>query len=383
LKPFTITNIIGARPQFIKYAPVQSAFKRLSQELGVTISDILIHTGQHYDYEMSRVFFDELEIKEPAFHLGVGSGLHGHQTALILQKTEEVLLKERPDVVMVYGDTNTTVAGALAAAKLHIPVAHVEAGLRSFNKRMPEEVNRVMTDHLSTLLLCPSATAVANLQREGFTRIAGEGTLLNEPHVPDPGEIDASSPLVINTGDLMYDVLLQSTKIVDKRSGVLSRLQLRPKQYALMTLHRAENTDSSEAFSKIIFWINKNAASMPVVFPMHPRTRKAYESLSPRFSNGVEIIEPQGYFNLLQLLKNAALVFTDSGGMQKEAFWLQVPCVTMREETEWTETVDSGWNILMRNYSGSHLRQTGHPDVYGDGHAADRIVRQTVTLFGN
>lgn len=369
-----IANIIGARPQFVKYAPVAEALQRHG------VQDVLLHTGQHYDYAMSKVFFDQLKIREPDYHLNAGSGSHGAQTALILQKTEEVLLNERPDAVMVYGDTNSTIGGALAAAKLHIPVVHVEAGLRSFNKRMPEEINRILTDHISTLLLCPSSVGIANLRREGFVAVANEGALIPEGTFAPPGSIDADHPLVVNTGDLMYDVLLRSVEIAERESDALGRFQLAPGTYGLMTLHRAENTDDAEQFAAMISYVNGIAARTPLIFPMHPRTRKMYSSIPAKFSDAVTIVEPLSYFDLLHMLKHASLLLTDSGGMQKEAYWLRVPCVTMREETEWTETVEAGWNILYRDYEGGHPRKDDAAGVYGDGQAADRIAAVVASL---
>ncbi len=359
--PVRLLHIIGARPQFIKYYPLQQAIRQVAQDQPIV--NKVIHTGQHYDYRMSKIFFDELGILEPDYHLEVGSGSHGCQTALVIQRVEEVLINEKPNVVMVFGDTNSTLGGALAAAKLHIPVAHVEAGLRSFNKRMPEEVNRVLTDHISTYLFCPSETAVANLHREGFS---SEDALANE--IPN---IDHR--LVAQVGDVMCDILLSASIDAENKSRILDELKIEPKAYDLLTLHRAENTDDPQRLEEIIAFVNEVTVQTPVIFPMHPRMSKIYAGGHKPFADNVRIIEPLGYFDLLMVLKNASRLLTDSGGMQKEAYWLRVPCITLRDETEWVETVQSGWNILYRDYRNAHHPQE-EPQAYGDGHAADKII---------
>jgi len=312
-----IVSVVGARPQFIKCAPVSGELRRLATE-------ILVHTGQHYDDRMSGVFFAELGIPAPAYNLGVGSGLHGAQTGEMLKRIERVLVDERPDRVLVYGDTNSTLAAALAAAKLGIPVAHVEAGLRSFNRAMPEETNRVLTDHVSALLFCPTTTAVKNLAAEGIT---------------------AGVHLV---GDVMHDVLAGSLAAAEARSTVVATLGLRPGGYFLGTVHRAENTDRPERLQRIVGAFNDLAASTaPVVFPVHPRTRKLLDAGGWELAPAVRTIEPVSYLDMLMLEKHARAILTDSGGVQKEAFWLHVPCLTLRDETEWVETIDAGWNTLV------------------------------------
>ncbi len=312
-----VVSIIGARPQFIKCAPVSRELRQVAQE-------VLVHTGQHYDDSMSGVFFRELGIPDPDYHLGVGSGGHGQQTGEMLKKIEEILLKEEPELVLVYGDTNSTLAGALAAAKLHIPVAHVEAGLRSFNRRMPEEINRVMTDHLSDLLLCPTETAVENLRREGVTT----GVHL--------------------VGDVMYDALLDSVERAQQTSTILKRLGVEPRRYLLATVHRAENTDQLSKLEGIMAAFRTLAESgQKIVFPVHPRTRKQLGKLSLGSPGQLLMIDPVSYLDMVLLEAMARLIATDSGGIQKEAYWLRVPCMTLREETEWIETVDSGWNRLV------------------------------------
>jgi UDP-N-acetylglucosamine 2-epimerase len=347
-----VVTIVGARPQFIKAAPVSRALRRVSQE-------VMVHTGQHYDQEMSAIFFDELQIPEPDHNLGVGSGSHGWQTGQMLIRIEEVLLVERPDWVLVYGDTNSTLAGALAAVKLHIPLAHVEAGLRSHNRQMPEEHNRVLTDHASDLLFCPTATAVSNLAREGI----GDGVHL--------------------VGDVMYDAVLFNADLAARRSGVLDRLGLESGGYALATVHRPRNTDNLDRLRSIMVALGE--IQMPVVFPAHPRTRQRladaglHSTLS--HSQRPKVIDPVGYLDMLVLQKNAGLILTDSGGVQKEAYFFAVPCLTLREETEWVETVDAGWNLLVgadrRAIAAAALnfRPAGIPPAqFGDGHAADRVV---------
>jgi UDP-GlcNAc3NAcA epimerase len=381
-----IVSIVGARPQFVKYCPVSKAIGKFNKTSGENIRDVLIHTGQHYAYTMSKIFFDELGIREPEYHLDVGSGTNGAQTAQVLQKAEEVLMQEKPDIVLVYGDTNSTMGGALAASKLHVPIAHIEAGLRSYNKKMPEEINRVLTDHISTVLFCPTETAVRNLEKEGFSSIIDHEKLAygfsrsspqKSPFVPD-----ISRPVVLNVGDVMFDVLMTAVEIAESRAVGLEGLALDGEDYALLTIHRAENTDNPENFHEILDFVNRTSEGKPVVFPMHPRTKKIYEKLENALGENVRTIGPVGYFEILTLLKHSRLLMTDSGGMQKEAFWLQVPCITLRNDTEWTETVESGWNILFRNYPGFHSPQKVGKDHYGDGRAAEKIISAIYALTG-
>lgn len=371
-----VVNIVGARPQFVKYFPISAAIDRYNSNNTETIVDVLVHTGQHYDYAMSKVFFDELGIRMPEYHLGVGSGSHGAQTAAVISKTEEVLLAERPDAVIVYGDTNTTLGGALAAVKLHMPVVHVEAGLRSFNRSMPEEINRIVVDHTSAYLFCPCSGAVRQLKREGFNRVLGDGMLVDDAAVTalnrEPAVV-ADHPLAANTGDVMYDVLLTASALAEGRSTILQTLGIEGTEYCLLTIHRAENTDDPARFKELASFINAATAGRTVIFPMHPRTRKCYAESGAPLGNHVKIVEPLGYFDLLMALRHSSMVLTDSGGMQKEAFWLSIPCVTLRDETEWVETVESGWNVLYQNYTGAH-RTLDAGLVYGDGHAAEKIV---------
>lgn len=310
-----IVSVVGARPQFIKCAPVSRTIRKHHEE-------ILIHTGQHYDPEMSDVFFEELDIPKPDYNLGIGSGTQGEQTGKMLIEIEKVLLKEKPDIVLVYGDTNSTLAGALAASKLHIKVAHVEAGLRSFDRAMPEEINRVITDHISNILFCPTDTAVMNLKNEGIT----EG--------------------VYNVGDVMVDALQYNKKIAESKSTILQDLNLNPKDFLLATVHRASNTDNKKNLSSIVEAFSD--AEETIVFPIHPRTRKYLKeyNLWEKVLKNTKVIHPVGYLDMLKLESNARKILTDSGGVQKEAYMLGVPCITLRDNTEWVETVEEGWNIL-------------------------------------
>ncbi len=335
-------TIVGARPQFIKAAPVSRALR----EAG--IEEVLVHTGQHFDALMSDVFFDELDIPKPAYNLEVNSLGHGAMTGRMLERVEETLVAEKPDLVLIYGDTNSTVAGALAASKLHIPVAHVEAGLRSFNRRMPEEINRVVADHLSALLFCPTGTSVDNLALEGITKG------------------------VHKVGDVMFDTTLAAIKRSEERSNILETLKLKPRSYAVSTIHRAENTDEPERFNAVIAWLERAAADQPIIMPVHPRTRKLMTArgLEPK---GIRLIEPLGYLDMARLVHNSNSVFTDSGGLQKEAYFHRVPCVTLRDETEWIETVQSGWNRLWTN--SKYLSPRNEIADYGCGQSAVEIAR--------
>jgi len=348
-----IATIVGARPQFVKAAPVSRAIRRIH-------SEFLIHTGQHYDDNMSAVFFRELGIPDPEFTLGIGSGQHGAQTGAMLGAIERVLIAERPDLVLVYGDTNSTLAGALAASKLHIPVAHVEAGLRSFNRRMPEEINRVMADHLSSLLFTPSASSADQLRQEGIEKG------------------------VFVVGDVMLDVVRESISASDG-AEILRRLSLAGRRFFLATLHRAETTDHPTRLQRAIDALATLDA--PVVFPMHPRTAARIASASVAIPPNIVTLPPVGYHDMLQLTKHADAVITDSGGLQKEAYFLGTPCVTVRTETEWRETVALGWNVLCDPDEGD-LRQSltrahealgsPRPEIYGDGNASQRIVERLI-----
>ncbi len=357
-RPLKILTVVGARPQFIKAAAVSRTGAARGERV---IIEKIVHTGQHYDRSLSRVFFDELKIPSPDYNLGIGSGSHGLQTGRMLSELEEVFSKEKPDRVLVYGDTNSTLAGALAAAKLHLPLAHVEAGLRSFNRRMPEEINRLLTDHISNLLFCPTGTAVENLSREGIN--GG----------------------VHRVGDVMYDCLLFYRALSRRLSpALLSKLKLQPRSYYLATVHRAENTDDHERLLNIFTGLDRISRRGPeVILPLHPRTRKKLAELDFSAAANLRIIPPLSYLEIIALEEGARLILTDSGGIQKEAFWLKVPCVTLREETEWVETVAAGANILAggdpdRIAAAVRRQEKAKPSYrkkpYGNGHAAEKIL---------
>ena len=350
-----ILTIVGARPQFIKASVVSQALKSVCDE-------VIVHTGQHYDRNMSDVFFEELKIPKPAYNLGVGSGSHGKQTGEMLMKIEEVILSEKPDILMVYGDTNSTLAGALAASKLHLPVAHVEAGLRSYNMRMPEEQNRVLTDHISTWLFCPTQTAVDNLAKEGITKG------------------------VSVSGDVMLDSVLHFLKLAQgdpSKTAIFPQLGIEPKQYRLATLHRAETTDGGLPAIERIFDAFEQLPQK-VVLPIHPRTRAlAEEAISERGYKNILLTAPVGYLEMLLLTSNACQVMTDSGGLQKEAWFMEVPCVTLRSETEWVETLVGNWNVLSALTTEDILQKATQTVVdpaartrrpFGDGNASEKIA---------
>ena len=342
MKTHRIVTVVGARPQFIKAAALSRA---LRVEPG--LSEDLIHTGQHFDDNMSAVFFRELGIPAPRFNLNIHGGQHGQMTGRMLEAIEHVLVDVAPDLVLVYGDTNSTLAGALAAAKLHIPVAHVEAGLRSFNRRMPEEVNRVLVDHLSALLFCPSFAAVAQLGREGIT----QG--------------------VYHTGDVMFDATLHARRAALHSSDILHRLALNAGDYLLCTLHRSENTDDETRLRALIHHVRAAADGAPVIFPVHPRTRQVLARCAIA-TDGLRLVEPLGYFDMHALLAGARQVLTDSGGLQKEAYFHRVPCVTLRDDTEWGETVAAGWNRLWTQ--ADYVTPRRDIAEYGEGEAAPKMV---------
>ena len=362
MEPLKITTVVGARPQFIKAAALSRAIQTHNAGgRGPQVVERIVHTGQHYDENMSRVFFDELQIPRPAANLEVGSGSHGVQTGEMLRRLEADLLEAPADWVLIYGDTNSTLAGALAAVKLHVPVAHVEAGLRSFNRRMPEEINRVLADQVSSLLFCPTATAVENLEREGTT----DG--------------------VHQVGDVMYDSVLFNTRLAEERSDGMARLDLEPKGFYLATVHRAENTDDPGRLAGILEALGR--MDRPVVLPLHPRTRKTLGARLQEVGGPVRAIDPVPYLDMLMLERNARLILTDSGGVQKEAYWFGVPCVTLRDETEWVELVQAGCNRLAGARADAILAAVGAfeadgaslpadrpADLYGDGHSAEKIV---------
>lgn len=349
-----IITILGARPQFIKAAAVSRVVKNFP------IEEVIVHTGQHFDANMSKVFFEQMEIPRPDYHLEINNLSHGAMTGRMLEEIEKILVKEKPDIVLVYGDTNSTLAGALAAKKINIQLAHVEAGLRSFNMAMPEEINRILTDRISDYLFCPTDTAIKNLKNEGFDNFT------NQVHL---------------VGDVMYDAALYYEKLSDRVSSIIQQLQLNKNEFILCTVHRQENTDNSKRLSSIIEALNEIHKTIRVVLPLHPRTKKILVDLGikPEF----DPINPVGYFDIIQLIKHSALIMTDSGGMQKEACFFKKYCITLREETEWIELTENNINYLAGSDKGNILRHfhtlLGKPfpetsTLYGDGTSSKQII---------
>lgn len=344
-----ILTVVGARPQFIKAAAVSNIIRKEHEE-------ILVHTGQHYDENMSKIFFEELKIPLPNYNLGVGSGGHGTQTGTMLIKLEELYMKEKPDMILVYGDTNSTFAGAFCASKLLIPVAHIEAGLRSFNMNMPEEQNRILTDHISKYLFVPTTSAVKNLSAEGITKG------------------------VHNVGDVMYDATLNFTEISKEKSVIMDKHDLYQQEFILATIHRAENTNDITRLKNIIEALNESGQK--IILPLHPRTKKYMDDYGLTFNNNIKIIDPVGYLDMINLEMHCKKILTDSGGVQKEAFFMNKPCITMRDETEWVETVENGWNIVVGTDKAkildgivNFIPQKAQQNIFGDGHAAEKILK--------
>ena len=368
-----LITVVGARPQFIKAAVVSRAISEFNAKLPQgtdPIDEIIIHTGQHHDENMSRVFFEEMFLPEPKYNLGIQGGTHGAMTGRMLEKIEEVIINENPDMVLVYGDTNSTLAGALAAAKMNIPVAHVEAGLRSYNMEMPEEINRILTDRISTLLFCPTAKAVINLEREGIL-IEDNNTLTDRQQVT-----------ALNIGDVMFDAMLFYKKVAKPTTKLKNFVDRFNGKYYLATIHRAENTDNPENLISIIMALENISAQVPVIIPLHPRTRKMLAMNKVQLTK-TYVTEPVGYFDMLYLLNNCRAVFTDSGGVQKEAYFFEKPCVILRQQTEWTELVDNGFStltgadcqkILEAEQQLSLLNDDYSLKLYGDGNAGEKIV---------
>lgn len=372
-----ILTVVGARPQIIKAAAfsraVRTAFSNKIQEL-------ILHTGQHYDENMSDVFFNEMSIPKPDFRLNIGSSSHGKQSGDMMTAIEEVLTQSKPDALLVYGDTNSTLAGALAAAKIHVPVVHVEAGLRSFNKSMPEEINRICTDHVSTLLFCPTETAVENLKKEGFNHKTFETTNID-------------NPLVVNSGDVMYDNSLYFSELSDAKSDIINRNNLRPNEFLLLTIHRDFNTDQPERLASILKSMNRIADEnhSKVIFPCHPRTAKLIANqANVRISDNIIVCPPVSFFEMIQLEKNARLIITDSGGVQKESYFFKKPCIVLRPETEWVEIINTGNGLLADADEDRIMRAFGHfantagsrfPEIYGTGRAAFQIAQTICDNF--
>jgi UDP-GlcNAc3NAcA epimerase len=349
-----ILTIVGARPQFVKAAALSRALK----EIGV--EEVLVHTGQHFDENMAEIFFRQMNIPQPKYNLGINSLSHGAMTGRMLEEIEKVLITEKPSAVVVFGDTNSTLAGALAASKLHIPVAHIEAGLRSFNMKMPEEINRILTDRISNYLFCPTEVAIKNLKAEGFDNF------------------DIS---IVNSGDVMFDVALYYSRFSSEQSTIISDLNVKGKPFLLSTLHRQENTDDLERLNSIILALNLLSKDFQIVLPVHPRTRNILQNENVKLN--FEPIDPVGYFDMIELLKHCEMVITDSGGVQKEAFFFGKHCLVTRDETEWTELVDLHYNFMVGadtdkivNTVSEVAKASAKFDVkpYGEGNAAEKIA---------
>jgi len=353
-----IVTILGARPQFIKAGAVSREIAKYDD-----VKEVIVHTGQHFDKNMSDVFFDEMKIPKPDYNLNINGLSHGAMTGQMLEKIEEVLLKEQPDWVMVYGDTNSTLAGALAASKLHIKVAHIEAGLRSFNMKMPEEVNRILTDRISSILFCPTQSAMENLEKEGYN------------------SLDIK---VVNSGDVMQDGAMFYKDLAVKPTNLNI-----DKEYALCTIHRAENTDDEQRLRSIVEALNEIAQDIQIVLPLHPRTKNILEKLDIKLSENIKVIEPVGYLNMVWLIDNSKLIMTDSGGLQKEAYFFKKQCITLRDETEWEELIENGFNTLvgadkdkiLEAYKNSAKFKTKNlkVDLYGNGNASEKIIRELIS----
>jgi len=367
-----ILTILGARPQFIKAATVSRAIREYNAKNSYSIKEIIVHTGQHYDANMSDVFFEEMDIPRPDYRLECGGLGHGAMTGRMLEKIEDILDVEKPDWVLVYGDTNSTLAGALASSKMHIPVAHVEAGLRSFNMAMPEEINRILTDRVSNYLFCPTVTAVKNLRTEGFPFNSSSG---NEQKI-------------LNVGDVMYDATLFYQKKA-KETVRLEKWGLVENGYALCTIHRAENTDDPNRLQSIIKALTTINKSLPIILPLHPRTKKIIsESSFANLLTFLNVIDPISYIETQRLEMSAKVILTDSGGMQKEAFFHKVPCITLRDETEWVETVESGWNRVTGASENNILDSFENYSIpkkylnfYGDGQSATKILQTLLNEY--
>ena len=375
-----IITVIGARPQIIKASAIS---REISKNYSNTITEIIIHTGQHYDQNMSEIFFDELSIPKPNYNLNVGSNSHGVQTAKMIEGIEEVIIKEKPDFIVLYGDTNSTLAAAVAASKINTPIVHIEAGLRSFNRKMPEEINRVVCDHLSTFLFSPTGTGYKNLLKEGFRRIH------NKPYTPD-------NPGVFHCGDIMYDNSLHFAKLAKKKSMILNDLELKPNEFVLTTIHRDHNTDFEENLVKIFEALIEISKNYKVILPIHPRTRNKLDALNNKTlfqtiknEKSLKLIEPVSFLDMIQLERNARIVITDSGGVQKEAYFFNKPCIILRPETEWVEIletkmaklVSANFNKIIAAFNDFiSKKEKTFPLIFGDGNAARFICQK---LFEN
>lgn len=351
-----IVTILGARPQFIKAGTVSREILK-QQSAGANISEVIVHTGQHYDDNMSNIFFQEMKIPKPDYYLGIGGLTHGSMTGQMIEEIEQVLIKETPDWLLVYGDTNSTLAGTIAATKLNIKIAHIEAGLRSFNMRMPEEINRILTDRVSSILFCPTETALTNLDNEG---------------------VSTWNATVVFSGDVMQDGAIFYKKLAEKPTGFTL-----DQNFILSTIHRAENTDDPLRLTEIVASLNEISLSTAVVLPLHPRTKMKLANISLTLSENVIVIDPVGYLNMVWLIDNCKMVMTDSGGLQKEAFFFGKPCITLRDETEWVELIQNNFNVLvganqheiLKAFHSHTFSENYDLNLYGSGLASESIVR--------
>jgi UDP-GlcNAc3NAcA epimerase len=356
-----ILTVLGARPQFVKASAVSREISKYNE-----LEEVILHTGQHFDSNMSKVFFEEMHIPEPNYNLNINGLTHGAMTGKMLEKIEEVLLKEKPDWVLVYGDTNSTLAGAIAASKLNIKVAHVEAGLRSYNMKMPEEINRILADRISDVLFCPTLSAMNNLKKEGYPNVSSTGR----------------SQFVANVGDVMQDSALYYKQLAKEPNINISD------GYVLATIHRAENTDDNDRLESIFLALNEISKSKQVILPIHPRTRAILKKHNNNISANITIIDPVGYLEMVFLLMNSDMVMTDSGGLQKEAFFFSKPCITLRDETEWTELISNKYNVLagadkdkiLDFFSGFEFNTNYENDLYGVGQASHEVVKNLINI---
>ena len=387
-----LVTIIGARPQIIKAAALSRAIKTHYAD---RIQEVIVHTGQHYDENMSQVFFDELQIPHPDYNLHVGSASHGVQTARMTEGIEEILLKEKPDFIVLYGDTNSTLAGAVAAAKIHVPIVHIEAGLRSFNKSMPEEINRIVCDHCSTLLFTPTKAGLENLKHEGFPIDESDPSTLRQAQGPTTTVPTIDKPKVYHCGDIMYDNNLHFANVAEEKTDIIKRLALNDKPYILATIHRDTNTDYPEKLSAIFRSIIKISEECQIVLPLHPRTAKLLKTNLDKdlqqqiFScQNIKLIPPVSYLEMIALERHARLVMTDSGGVQKEAYFFMKPCIILRPETEWVEIVETGNAFLADADEGRIIKAWDHfkdnpptvfPEIFGDGHAAEFMLNKIIS----
>jgi UDP-N-acetylglucosamine 2-epimerase len=386
-----IVSIIGTRPQYIKLKPIYDQFNKINKTLNNKIKHIIINTSQHYDYNMSKIFFEDLIMENIDYHLDIDYSSisnQGEQTALMIKKLEEVILKINPDIALVYGDTNSTLAGAIVCSKLKIPIAHIEAGLRSYNKLMPEEINRILTDNISTFLLCPTKNSILNLKKEGFKNLIPKLISLKEINKINFKQYNINNPIAINTGDIMYDLLnlvLNKIKKNYNKLNILNELNISPLDYILLTIHRQENTENKNILKELLIFVNEIAKkyNKKIIFPIHPRTKKILNNLKINILNNFLILNPVKYTDNIFLILNSFIVLTDSGGIQKEAYLLKVPTITLRKETEWIETLKNNFNILYKDFINKY--NNNHPLINKREKFYNEILSKKLSLneFGD